>query len=384
MATPTFLAMYQQLIANPSVSALDESLNMSNRPVIELLAHWCESLGFTVEITELQSAPGKFNLLAKRGTGEGGLMLAGHTDTVPFDDSRWNFDPFQLKQHDNRLYGLGSIDMKGFFAFVLDAIKTLDEQGAKQTEPLLILATADEETTMAGAQQIARHPDLKPARCIIGEPTDMTPVYTHKGHMSSAIRILGRSGHSSDPDRGLNAIEVMHLVITKLLQLKEQLKNKYSLSDFAIPYPTLNLGHIHGGDNANRICGCCELHIDLRPLPGLSIKELQILLLEAIAPVNAQYPNSVEVIDLHDPIPAFSGSTDSALVKLAEQVSNSKAVAVNYCTEAPFIQQLGCETIVMGPGSIEQAHQPDEFLAIEKVAPAQQQISYLINELCFS
>ncbi|WP_105166831.1 acetylornithine deacetylase [Pseudoalteromonas sp. T1lg23B] len=384
MATPTFLAMYQQLIANPSVSALDESLNMSNRPVIELLAQWCKSLGFTVEITELHSAPGKFNLLAKRGTGEGGLMLAGHTDTVPFDDSRWNYDPFQLKQHDNRLYGLGSIDMKGFFAFVLDAIKTLDEQGVKQTEPLLILATADEETTMAGAQQIAKHPDLKPARCIIGEPTDMTPVYTHKGHMSSAIRILGRSGHSSDPDRGLNAIEIMHMVITKLLQLKEQLKNKYSLSDFAIPYPTLNLGHIHGGDNANRICGCCELHIDLRPLPGLSIKELQMLLLDAVTPINAQYPNSVEVIDLHDPIPAFSGSTDSALVKLAEQVANTKAVAVNYCTEAPFIQQLGCETIVMGPGSIEQAHQPDEFLAMEKVAPAQQQIRRLINELCFS
>ncbi|OHU86286.1 MULTISPECIES: acetylornithine deacetylase [Pseudoalteromonas] len=384
MATPTFLDMYQQLIANPSVSALDESLNMSNRPVIELLAGWCEALGFTVEITELKSAPGKFNLLAKRGTGEGGLMLAGHTDTVPFDDSRWNFDPFQLKQHDNRLYGLGSIDMKGFFAFVLDAIKTLDEQGVKQTEPLLILATADEETTMAGAQQIAKHPDLKPARCIIGEPTDMTPVYTHKGHMSSAIRILGRSGHSSDPERGLNAIEVMHMVIAKLLQLKEQLKNKYSLSDFAIPYPTLNLGHIHGGDNANRICGCCELHIDLRPLPGLSIKELQMLLLEAVAPVNAQYPNSVEVIDLHDPIPAFSGSTDSALVKLAEQVSNTQAVAVNYCTEAPFIQQLGCETIVMGPGCIEQAHQPDEFLAMEKVAPAQQKISHLINALCFS
>ncbi|BBN82887.1 acetylornithine deacetylase [Pseudoalteromonas sp. A25] len=384
MSSPSFLAMYQQLIANPSVSALDESLNMSNRPVIDLLASWCESLGFTVEITELENAPGKFNLLAKRGQGHGGLMLAGHTDTVPFDDSRWNFNPFKLEQHDNRLYGLGSIDMKGFFAFIIDAIKTLDEQGAVQSEPLLILATADEETTMAGAQQIAMHPDLKPARCIIGEPTDMTPVYTHKGHMSSAIRVTGRSGHSSDPARGLNAIEIMHKVIAQLLHLKEELKNKYSLSDFAIPYPTLNLGHIHGGDNANRICGCCELHIDLRPLPGLSIKELQALLLEAVAPLNAQYPNSVSVIDLHDPIPAFSGKTDSALVKLAEQVSKTKAVAVNYCTEAPFIQQLGCETIVMGPGSIEQAHQPDEYLAMEKIAPTQQQVRQLINELCFS
>ncbi|CAH9054417.1 Acetylornithine deacetylase [Pseudoalteromonas sp. CIP111854] len=384
MTTPTFLTMYQQLIANPSVSALDSTLNMSNRPVIDLLASWCEALGFSVEITELEAAPGKFNLLAKRGIGHGGLMLAGHTDTVPFDDSRWNFDPFQLKQHDNRLYGLGSIDMKGFFAFVLDAIKVLDEQAVTQTQPLLLLATADEETTMAGAQQIAKHADLKPARCIIGEPTDMTPVYTHKGHMSSAIRVTGRSGHSSDPERGVNAIEIMHTVIANLLQLKEQLKNKYSIEDFVIPYPTLNLGHIHGGDNANRICGCCELHIDLRPLPGLSIKELQMLLLDAVSPINRQFPNSVEVIDLHEPIPAFSSNTDNALVKLAEQVSKSKAVAVNYCTEAPFIQQLGCETIIMGPGSIEQAHQPDEFLAIEKVAPAQHMIQQIIQNSCFN
>ncbi|KAF7788675.1 acetylornithine deacetylase [Pseudoalteromonas rubra] len=387
MPLPDFKTMYSELIARPSVSALDPSLNQSNRAVIELLAHWCEQLGFSTEITELHSAPGKFNLLARKcpsGMAEqaGGLMLAGHTDTVPFDDSRWNFDPFQLSEKDNRLYGLGSIDMKGFFAFVLKALEELQE--AQQSAPVMLLATADEEITMAGAQEVARHTNLKPARCIIGEPTDMVPVYTHKGHMSSAIRITGRSGHSSDPDRGLNAIEVMQQVITNLLQLKEDLKNKYSLSDFVIPYPTLNLGHIHGGDNANRICGCCELHIDLRPLPGLSITELQALLMRAVAPINERYPNSVSVIDLHDPIPAFHGTRDCALVKLAEKISGQQAVAVNYCTEAPFLQQLGCETIVMGPGSIAQAHQPDEYLAMEKIKPSQQILTELIRQQCFS
>ena len=140
----------------------------------------------------------------------------------------------------------------------------------------------------------------------------------------------------------------MHKMITKLLIIKEELKNKYSVDHFEIPYPTLNLGHIHGGDNANRICGCCEMHIDMRPLPGLSVQELQAILLTAAEEINAQYPNAVSVIDMHEPIPAFSGSTDTALVKLAEKVSGQPAVAVNYCTEAPFIQQLGCETIVMG------------------------------------
>jgi acetylornithine deacetylase len=381
MSLPSFISMYQQLIAAPSISAIEEHLCMSNKSVIELLAQWCESLGFTCEIIELESGKGRYNLLAKRGQGDGGLMLAGHTDTVPFDDSRWNQNPFKLTELDNKLYGLGSIDMKGFFAFVLQAISELDEK--QQTQPILILATADEETTMAGAQQICKHPNLKPSRCIIGEPTDMTPVFTHKGHMTTAIRVVGRSGHSSDPERGLNAIEVMHKVITKLLILKEQLKNKYSINHFKIPYPTLNLGNIHGGDNANRICGCCEMHIDMRPLPGLSVQELQALVLDATYDINQQYPNSVSVIDLHEPIPAFTGSTDSALVKLAENIAGQKAVAVNYCTEAPFIQQLGCETIVMGPGSINQAHQPDEFLAMEKIKPSQQIISNLIKASCF-
>lgn len=384
MTTPAFINMYQQLIAEPSISALDPQLNMSNRSTIMLLANWCESLGFQVEITELESAPGKFNLLAKRGEGDGGLMLAGHTDTVPFDDSRWRYDPFKLSEVDNKLFGLGSIDMKGFFAFVIEAIQQLDAQSADQTKPIMILATADEETTMAGAQEVAKHQNLKPEFCVIGEPTDMVPVFTHKGHMSTAIRVTGKSGHSSDPARGLNAIEVMHKIIAKLLQLKDTLKNKYSIEHFAIPYPTLNLGHIHGGDNANRICGCCELHLDIRPLPGLSIQELQLLLLEAVKPINDEYPNSVAVIDLHDPIPAFTGTTDSALVKLAEAVSGEQAIAVNYCTEAPFLQQLGCETIVMGPGSIEQAHQPDEFLAVEKIKPSQEKITQLINQLCFA
>ncbi|MFH6955406.1 acetylornithine deacetylase [Pseudoalteromonas sp. XMcav1-K] len=380
-----FLDMYGALIAAPSISATVPSLDMSNREVINLLATWCESLGFAVEITELDNNLGKYNLAAKLGTGEGGLMLAGHTDTVPFDDSRWQFDPFKLSEQDNKFYGLGSIDMKGFFAFVLNALQEIDNDTglANLKQPITILATADEETTMAGAIEIAKQNKLKPARCIIGEPTDMVPVYTHKGHMSTAIRVTGKAGHSSDPDAGLNAIEVMQLVISQLLKLKEDIKNKYSLTDFKIPYPTLNLGHIHGGDNANRICGCCELHIDMRPIPGISIPELQAMLLLAVAPINEQYPNAVAVHDLHEPIPAFSGSTDSSLVKLAEKLSGEKAQAVNYCTEAPFLQQLGCETIVMGPGSIQQAHQPDEFLAMEKIKPSQEMIKKLIVASCF-
>ncbi|MGM0906882.1 MAG: acetylornithine deacetylase [Pseudomonadota bacterium] len=379
---PSFFSMYQQLIAQPSISATDPKWDQSNQKVIHLLAEWLELLGFDCEINELNSQQGKYNLLARRGAGSGGLLLSGHTDTVPYDASRWNFDPFKLTEQDNRWYGLGSIDMKGFFAFVMQVLNELD--ASQQSKPIMVLATADEETTMNGAREVSRFANLKPDYCVIGEPTDMRPVYAHKGHMSEVIRITGRSGHSSDPALGINAIELMHEVISALLKLKEEFKHKYSDLSFTVPQPTMNFGHIHGGDNANRICGCCELHLDIRPLPGLSVDELYAHLHKATGSIQARYPGCVELISLHHPVPAFQQATDSALVQLAEKVSQSKAEAVNYCTEAPFLQALGCQTLVMGPGSIRQAHQPDEYLSVDSIKPTQEKLKNLLKEFCFS
>ena len=379
---PSFFSMYQQLIAIPSISATDPKWDTSNKKVIDLLSEWLELLGFECEINELKSQQGKYNLLARRGTGTGGLLLSGHTDTVPYDASRWNFDPFTLTEQDNRWYGLGSIDMKGFFAFVMQALSELDTH--QQTKPIMVLATADEETTMNGAREVSRFANLHPDYCVIGEPTDMRPVYAHKGHMSEVIRITGRSGHSSDPALGINAIELMNEVISSLMKLKEKFKHKYSNSSFTVPQPTMNFGHIHGGDNANRICGCCELHLDVRPLPGLSVDELYTHLHKATEGIQKRYPGSVELISLHHPVPAFEQAPDSALVQLAEKVSQSQAQAVNYCTEAPFLQELGCETLVMGPGSIKQAHQPDEYLLTEAIEPTQEKLKKLLKSYCFS
>ncbi|ASG66380.1 acetylornithine deacetylase [Idiomarina piscisalsi] len=381
-ALPSFFSMYQQLIALPSISATVPKWDTSNKKVIDLLAEWLELLGFECEINELESQQGKYNLLARRGAGSGGLLLSGHTDTVPYDASRWHFDPFTLTEKDNRWYGLGSIDMKGFFAFVMQALSELDI--SQQSKPIMVLATADEETTMNGAREVSRFSNLKPDYCVIGEPTDMRPVYAHKGHMSEVIRITGRSGHSSDPALGINAIELMHEVISSLMKLKEEFKHKYSNSSFTVPQPTMNFGHIHGGDNANRICGCCELHLDVRPLPGLSVDELYAHLHKATESIQTRYPGSIELISLHHPIPAFEQTHNSALVQLAEKVSQSQARAVNYCTEAPFLQELGCETLVMGPGSIKQAHQPDEYLLTETIEPTQEKLKKLLKSYCFS
>ena len=204
---PPFIEIYRALIATPSISATEEALDQSNESLINLLAGWFRDLGFNVEIQPVPDTRHKFNLLASTGHGAGGLLLAGHTDTVPFDDGRWTRDPFTLTEHDNKLYGLGTADMKGFFAFILDALRDVDVTTLKK--PLYILATADEETSMAGARYFAETTRLRPDCAIIGEPTSLQPIRAHKGHMSNAIRIQGQSGHSSDPARGVNAIELM-------------------------------------------------------------------------------------------------------------------------------------------------------------------------------
>ncbi|TCL05626.1 acetylornithine deacetylase [Sodalis ligni] len=376
---PPFIELYRALIATPSISATDSALDQSNQTLINLLAGWFSALGFQVEIQPVPGTRNKFNMLASIGSGSGGLLLAGHTDTVPFDDGRWTRDPFTLSEHNNKLYGLGTADMKGFFAFILDTLRDID--GSKLTKPLYVLATADEETTMAGASYFASSSQLRPDCAIIGEPTSLQPIRAHKGHISNAIRIVGQSGHSSDPSRGVNAIELMHDAISHLLLLRNTLQQRYHHAAFEIPYPTMNLGHIHGGDASNRICGFCELHMDIRPLPGLTLSDLNGLLGEALAPVSEKWPGRLTIEALHPPIPGYECPADHRLVSVVEKLLGTKTDVVNYCTEAPFIQEV-CPTLVLGPGSINQAHQPDEYLDTAFIKPTRQLISQVVQHFC--
>ncbi|MFZ4834731.1 acetylornithine deacetylase [Rouxiella sp. Mn2063] len=380
MKLPPFIELYRALIAIPSISATDSALDQSNETLINLLAGWFGDLGFKIEIQPVPGTRNKFNMLATAGSGAGGLLLAGHTDTVPFDDGRWTRDPFTLHEHDNKLYGLGTADMKGFFAFILDALRDVDV--TKLSKPLYILATADEETTMAGASYFAKTSTIRPDCAIIGEPTSLKPVRAHKGHISNAIRITGQSGHSSDPARGVNAIDLMHESITHLIGLRTTLKERYNHNGFVIPYPTMNFGHISGGDAANRICACCELHMDIRPLPGLTLSDLDALLAETLEPVSKKWPGRLVIEELHPPIPGYECPPDHQLVKVIEKLLNTQTEIVNYCTEAPFIQEL-CPTLVLGPGSIEQAHQPDEYIDTAFIKPTRELIAQVVHHFCF-
>ena len=382
MTIPDFHQMLRRLIAEPSVSSVNPAWDQSNTRVIDLLAQWLEEADFAVEKTAVPGHPGKFNLVASRGYGVDGLVLAGHTDTVPFDDNRWTSDPFRLTERDGRLYGLGTSDMKSFFALVLEAVRGLDLDRLKR--PLVILATADEESSMSGARALVDSQRRLGRHAIIGEPTGLRPVRMHKGIAMEAIRLTGRAGHSSDPRLGTNALEGMHRVLGELLHWRGELQARYRNPQFEVPVPTLNLGHIHGGDNPNRICAYCELQIDIRPLPGMELDSLRAELEQRLRSLLKDSGLQLEISRLFDGIPAVETPAAAPIVQAAEALTGCPAGAVAFGTEAPYFNQLGMQTLVLGPGDIDQAHQPDEYLALKRIQPYVDLLRSLIDRFCLT
>lgn len=377
---PGIFEMLAALVAVPSVSASAPELDQSNRGVVDLLAGWLATLGFAVEIIPIAGQTTKANLIATRGEGDGGLVLSGHTDTVPYDHHRWQQDPFTLTERDGRWYGLGATDMKGFFPVVLEAIRRLGDTQFKY--PLTVLATADEETSMDGARQLLEQGRPRARFAVIGEPTDLKPARLHKGMMMESLVLTGRSGHSSNPALGANALEAMTDAIGELRALRAELQGRYRNAAFEVTVPTLNLGCIHGGDAPNRICGECELHFDLRPLPGMDIEALRAAISTRLQPLAERHGVNVQLRSLFAGVPPFEQAADSMLVHAVEELSGHRANAVGFATEAPFLQQLGMETVVFGPGSIDHAHQPNEFIDSAQIEPAIAAISGLIRRFC--
>ncbi len=380
MPLPSMKEQFAALIGIPSVSCTQPQLDQSNRGVIDLLAGWLSELGFSCDIQQV--SPGKFNLLASMGSGPGGLVLAGHSDTVPYDEALWQTNPLKLTEVDNRWVGLGSCDMKGFFALVIEAVRPLLDQPFKQ--PLLILATCDEETSMAGARALAEAGQPLGRAAVIGEPTGLKPIRMHKGVMMERIDILGRSGHSSDPSLGHSALDAMHDAISELKSLRQRWLYEYRNPQFSVPQPTLNFGCIHGGDNPNRICGQCSLEFDLRPLPGMDPNALRAIIRSKLAPLAEQHQVKIDFAPIAPGVPPFEQAADAELVRVAERLTGHRAEAVAFGTEAPYLQRLGCETIVLGPGDIACAHQPGEYLEMSRLQPTVRLLSQLIAHYCLS
>lgn len=377
---PGAIEFLQELVALPSVSSTNPQLDQGNRAVIDLLAERLESIGFDIEVLPLDAAGSKANLIASRGTGPGGLVFSGHTDTVPYDDELWNFDPLAITHQDQRLYGLGSTDMKGFFPLALAAAGAFADTPLRQ--PLIILATADEESSMSGARALAAAGKPLARQAIIGEPTGLVPVRLHKGIMMESIRISGSSGHSSDPSLGNNALDGLHAVLGQLMEYRESLRKRCLHPLLEIAHPTLNLGCVHGGDNPNRICGQSEIHFDVRVTPGLSNARVREEINERLNRLADQHHLQFEMKSLIAGADPYEQAADSELVLLAEKLTGHRAEAVAFATEAPYLQQLGMDTIVLGPGSIKRAHQPDEYIEIDQFQPCIELLQQFIRHYC--
>lgn len=365
MAIPSTIELLTDLVAIPSVSSTEPQWDQSNAPLIARLAEVLNQLGAEVSLHEVIGEPRKLNLIAKFGSGEGGLVFSGHTDTVPFDAARWATDPFTLTEQDGRLHGLGSTDMKGFIATAVTVASKLDLSNLRK--PLYIVATCDEESTMSGGRWLQESGVLRADYVVIGEPTDLIPVRAHKGHLAHRLCAHGHSGHSSNPDAGINALDALHSAMSILMQWRDDLKLLHRDESFAVPHPTLNFGRLVGGDAVNRICPEAVLDFDFRPLPGMAIEKTYAELNRQIERAKSKTKAQLSLQEMWPGTPAFSTPLDTALVTAAMELSGKPAVCVNYGTEAPYYRALGSEVIVMGPGSIDRAHQPNEYVTKDEL-----------------
>jgi acetylornithine deacetylase len=373
---------FSRIIALPSVSCMNPLYDQSNREVVELLANWFDDLGFSTELHLVSSNPDKLNLIACYGQGEGGLVLSGHTDTVPYNESLWNQDPFKLTERDNRLYGLGSTDMKGFFPIVLAALENIDLE--KLDRPLFILATCDEESTMGGAKALVSSKRALGRHALIGEPTGLKPINMHKGILIESIKLIGQSGHSSDPSLGINALEGMNTVINQLSRWREELQAQEQNPLFKVPVPTMNFASIQGGDNPNRICGDCEMTIDLRMLPGMDLQECRAGIRRTVMQAIDGRGLKVEFDEVFSGSAGMHTDENAEIVKLAEKLAGEPTGTVAFGTEGPYLNAMGMDTVVLGPGDIDQAHQANEYISTDRIEPMISILEQMITHFCIN
>lgn len=369
-----------ELVAIPSVSAVRPELDMPNRAVVDKLGEWLEGAGFVVEVMPIDERGHKANLVATLGSGPGGLVFAGHTDTVPYDGGQWKRDPFTLTEDGDQLVGLGVCDMKAFFALALEAASSF--RAADLREPLILVATADEESGMDGAKALVRTGRPRARAAIIGEPTSLRPVRAQKGVSMERLYLRGLSGHSSDPANGRSALEGMRLAMDAIAEVRAVLQREHRNDAFTPPVPTMNLGSIRGGDNPNRICADCELQFDLRLLPGMDDAVVRATLRRAIDRALEGSGLIVELAPLHPAIPPYETPANAEIVGVVERLTGAPAEAVPFGTEAPFLAQLTPEVVVLGPGDIAVAHQPGERLALARIEPCVRILRELIAERC--
>src|SRR6202789_1188525 len=366
-------AMIERLIGFNTVS------RDSNLGLIEWVRDYLQGLGAKTRLTHDASAK-KANLFATLGDSpKPGLILSGHTDVVPVDGQDWDTDPFAATERDGKLYARGSADMKGFIGITLAQapkfVAALNDQ--RLDAPLHYALSYDEEVGCLGVRGLIRDLEeqgIRPAGCVVGEPTSMQPIIAHKGPHRFRCAVHGREAHSSYVTHGVNAIEYAARLVVFIRQIADRLaqieKRDYG---FTVPYSTLSTGLIRGGIATNVVPKDCEFQFDMRTLPNASpdalYQEIRAYAEELAREMKAVDPQSgIDLVWASQTVGLAAAETD-AIVQWAMQLSNNSTVGkVSYGTEAGLFQAMGVPSVICGPGDIAEAHRPNEFVTLEQLA----------------
>lgn len=357
-------AALADLIAFPTVSS------DSNLDLITYAAEKLTNCGANIFIQRDESGQ-KANLFATIGPdGDGGIVLSGHTDVVPADGNEWQSDPFLLRESEGKLFGRGTCDMKGFIAAALAIAPRYAAADLKR--PIHFAFTFDEEVGCLGGQQLTaelKRLGIRPAVAIIGEPTEMRIIEGHKGCYEYTTEFTGLEGHASNPLLGVNAIEYASRYMDKLFSIGRELRETAPKNRFTPPWTTVQVGRIEGGSARNVIAGRCMLEWEMRPVRRSDVNSIktgmrtfceEVLLPEmrAVAPGADICTHVIGEIEGLEPM-----DENEARDIVAALTGKENAEVVAFGTEAGLFQQLGISTVVCGPGSIAQAHKPDEFVS---------------------
>ncbi|MFT4192249.1 MAG: acetylornithine deacetylase [Comamonas sp.] len=358
--------------------SFDTTSRNSNLALIEAVRDALAGHGVAAELIR-SPAGDKANLFATLpahdGGTQGGIILSGHTDVVPVDGQHWHSDPFVLTERDGRLHGRGAADMKGFIAAALALVPEF--LAMKRARPIHLALSYDEEVGCAGAPVMLaelKRRGLRADGCVVGEPTGMQVVVAHKGINLFRCRVHGKAAHSSLTPRGCNAIEYAARLICRIRDIADQYKANGPYDTFYdVPFTTLTTNQISGGIAVNTIPELCEFAYEFRNLPGLSPERIQAEVEQYVQDdllprMRQEYAEARVEIETGASAPALETSEQEAITQLVRALTADTATRkVAYGTEGGLFQNAGIPTVVCGPGYIEQAHKPDEFVEIAQL-----------------
>ncbi|MET3495321.1 acetylornithine deacetylase [Variovorax boronicumulans] len=367
--SPQSLALAQSLVRMNTISA------NSNLQLIDLAQSHLAALGVKSRIT-YNAERAKANLFATLGEGKpAGVIMSGHTDTVPWDGQDWSVDPLSAVVQNERLYGRGSADMKSFIAIALANAKRFLESDSPFAVHFAF--SYEEEIGCFGVKELIadmRDAGIKPLACIVGEPTSMVPAIAHKGVYRYKCCVRGKEAHSSLTPRSVNAIEMAARVIGKVRDMAEDFeRSEPRYEGFDVPFSTASVGQFHGGIADNVVPRDAEFRYEFRDLPTADARRMQSDVLAYAASIEPAMkkvaPDAGFKFETICEIPSFLGAASDPVTLLAQRLAGEdRTTLVAFGTEAGLFKNAGIPTVVCGPGSIEQAHQPDEFVSLEQLA----------------